>query len=197
MLIDNPSEPASRVCPSDRARATVWKPGLPAAPGRFWTTMAWPSSFDIERARMRATASWLPPAATGTTRRMEREGRQTGESTPPSPADAGSGIAARNPRRWRRRIRRSSCCAGRRFVTSNRARQCIQLNAAITKSQPRGGPSPRNLARGLPPRIRADGTPHGPLRSPRSTPIERSFQIERRWDRFAQVRMGPGPDWKS
>src|SRR6185436_9712364 len=45
-----------------------------APPGRFSTTIGWPSTFDISGARMRETVSVALPGACGTTSRSARSG---------------------------------------------------------------------------------------------------------------------------
>jgi hypothetical protein len=54
--------------------ATWPAPRLPPAPGRFSTTMLWPSDGGMVSDSSRPTRSALPPAANGTISRIERSG---------------------------------------------------------------------------------------------------------------------------
>src|SRR5262245_26561793 len=59
---------------SGPARAICSAAILPAAPGRFSTTTAWPHTSDSRVPRMRAIGSLAPPAVAGTTSRTGRAG---------------------------------------------------------------------------------------------------------------------------
>src|SRR6516165_10489448 len=54
------------VCPSGAARATSSAPSTPEAPGRFSTTISWPSAGPSSLLTARASTSSVPPAGNGT-----------------------------------------------------------------------------------------------------------------------------------
>ena len=54
--------------------ATASMPTLPLAPGRFSTTIVWPSSLPASSASRREIMSELPPGAVGTISRIGRVG---------------------------------------------------------------------------------------------------------------------------
>src|SRR5436190_7380858 len=67
-------ETITSVWPSGAARATTSAPSTPEAPGRFSTTMVWPSAGPSSLATVRASTSSVPPAGNGTMKCNGRAG---------------------------------------------------------------------------------------------------------------------------
>src|ERR1700761_3400127 len=68
-------ECASTLYPSGSARATIAVPSVPPAPGRFSTTIGWPSSADSLSKNSRGTTSVALPAPNGIVALISRDGQ--------------------------------------------------------------------------------------------------------------------------
>ena len=91
-------------CASPRALATRSAPTRPPAPGRFSTTMGWPSRVPMVSARMRDSVSPAPPGGKLTIQRIGRSGQAGGDcawARPGTMAGAGAARAASRARRGR------------------------------------------------------------------------------------------------
>ena len=72
----------------------------PPPPARFSTMTGWPSSFDINSAKMRVVVSPLPPAPKPTTKLMGRVGQVSARPECPAAAKNTRVINARVSQRW-------------------------------------------------------------------------------------------------